>query len=384
MLKTLNEPYHIALEDAQGAPGHQPHAWEPHDAFHAIFENAPFGMLVATSDGLIAAVSARLLEMFGYAREELVGKKIEMLLPPRNREAHVSQRTAYAVERGTRAMGAGRDLTGLRKDGLEFPLEIGLSTVETPLGVMCCATIVDITERKRGELKLREANARLEEFSYVASHDLRSPIRGIASLVEFLREDLGEDIGLDLSRHLDRMSERVEMVDKLIADLLAYARAGKGERRSDTVSLARLVPAIVELESPPASYTIDINVPEETFIASETAIATVLRNLISNAIRHHDRDGGEVTVRGHFTGSTCVIEVADDGPGIPEAAQERVFRLFQRLGTRDSGGTGLGLALVRRLVEGHGGSITLISRDGERGTTFRVAWPRFARTDHDD
>ncbi|WP_156840146.1 sensor histidine kinase [Novosphingobium aquimarinum] len=152
---------------------------------------------------------------------------------------------------------------------------------------------------------------------------------------------------------------------------------------TDTVSLSKLVPWIVELEGLPEGFTMEIDVPEETFVGSETAIAMVIRNLISNAAKHHDKEDGTITVRAWFEHNTCVIEVADDGPGIPEVAQDRVWRLFQRLNPKGEG-SGLGLSLVRRLVEGIGGTISMHSVDGERGTTFRVEWPRFARADHDD
>jgi PAS domain S-box-containing protein len=339
---------------------------------------------LVSADGRIRTANFRLLDMFGYSRDDIIGQPIEMLLPLRARTSHVGRRSEYVRHPSARPMGHGRDLTGLRSDGIEFPLEVGLNSFDIDDERIVIATVVDITERKRTEIQLREAKARLEEFSYVASHDLRSPIRGIANLIEFLREDLGEDARPELLRHVDRMAQRVEAAEKLITDLLAYARAGKRETSTDSVSLAKLVPWIVELEGFPEGFNVEFDVPEETFAGSETAIAMVIRNLISNAVKHHDKGEGTISVRGWFEHNWVVIEVADDGPGIPESAQDRVWRLFQRLNPGNGGGSGLGLALVRRLVEGNGGAISLQSVDGERGTTFRVQWPRYVRADQND
>lgn len=357
---------------------------QPASLFWPMFESAPSGLLILTQDGRIRTANNRLLSMFGYSRDEIVGHPMEMLLPIRSRAGHVGRRSEYVRHPTARPMGQGRDVTGLRSDGIEFPLEIGLNVIEAAGERIVIATVLDITERKRTEIQLREAKARLEEFSYVASHDLRSPIRGIANLIEFLREDLGDDARPELLRHVDRMTQRVEAAEKLITDLLAYARAGKREMVSDTVSLAKLVPWIVELEGFPKGFKVEMDLPENTFSGSETAIAMVIRNLISNAVKHHDRDEGIVRVRASFEHDWVIVEVSDDGPGIPESAQDRVWRLFQRLNPGKGDGSGLGLALVRRLVEGNGGAISLDSVDGKRGTTFRVQWPRYVRADQND
>ncbi|MDE8654031.1 sensor histidine kinase [Novosphingobium album (ex Liu et al. 2023)] len=353
-------------------------------AFHAIFDSAPHGMLLVEASGRIFAANPRVSEMFGFEPGELVGESIEALLPHRYRAGHRTLRDGYAAAPVGRAMGQGRDLTGLRKDGVEFPLEIGLNSIETSGGRMTCAAIIDITERKRGEIRLREANMQLQEFTYVASHDLRSPIRGIANLIEFIREDCGDDVPLAVLRNLDRMDERIGKVEKLINDLLAYARAGRSIGKLETISLPRIVAEIIELENPPAGLVVTTDLAEDTFDGARTPLTTVIRNLLSNAIKHHDRKDGHIAIRAHFEGSECIIEVEDDGPGIPQPAQERVFRLFQTLTASQRSGAGIGLAVVQRLVDRHGGAISIFSRDGERGTRFRVSWPRYVRTDLDD
>lgn len=378
---------HLKLEDLQTAAENARHDGQVDHgviAFRSLFDASPSGLLLVDGQGKIAKVNARVLAMFGYEEDELLGQKVEILLPQRYRKQHVPMRNAYISEPRIKAMGQGRDLTGRRKDGIEFPLEIGLSPLVTEHGFMTCASIIDITERKRAELLLRDANAQLEEFTYVASHDLRSPMRGIANLINIIREDYGERTPPEILRNLDRMEERVTNTEKIISDLLHYARAGRRASKPEPVALPQLIAEVIELESPPAGMTVSVDATEEPFDAVRTPLTTVVRNLLSNAIKHHDLAEGHVDIVARFEGDQCVIDVSDDGPGIPEASQARVFRLFQTLRANQRKGTGLGLAIVQRLVESHGGTIAVISRDGERGTTFRVTWPRFARTDLDD
>lgn len=352
--------------------------------FRAVVEAAPYGMLLVDSGGHIALTNEHLRKTFGYTEAELNAQPIEILLPERHRHAHVPMRDGFSKAPSRRNMGEGRDLTGRRKDGVEIPVEIGLSSVTTANGRMAMASVIDITRRKRAEMQLRDANAQLEEFAYVASHDLRSPLRGISHLVEFMREDLPLDAAETLSGHLDRMHERIHRMERLIEDLLAYARSGKRSVKFERIELAGLIDDILKLEPPPSTMTIQQDLKAQPFDGARTPLATVLRNLYSNAIKHHDSDTGCIVLSAREEGEHVVISVADDGPGIPQSAQGRAFRLFQTLTATERKGSGLGLAVAKRLVEVHGGSIELISHDGQRGTTFVVRWPRFVRSDLDD
>ncbi|HWU02244.1 MAG TPA: PAS domain-containing sensor histidine kinase [Novosphingobium sp.] len=356
-------------------------------AFRDNFEGAPYGLLLCDRQGRITRTNSPLDAMFGYAPGDLVGQLVEVLLPPRFRSGHLGMRDAYLAHPTRRMMGEGRDLTGWRKAGMggtEFPLEIGLSTVVTPEGPMVCAWVVDITWRKRGELRLREANAQLEEFTHVISHDLRSPIRGISNLIDFIVEDHAEVLPAAAMRNLTRMTDRIASVERLIDDLLAYARAGRRGGLLETIDLNVMLDEILQLEDAGPQVHFSLDLPDETFEGARTVLATVIRNLVSNAIRHHDRDEKHIAINACLEGNYCIIEVIDDGPGIPESAQKRAFRLFQTLSSGASRGSGLGLAIVQRLVEGNGGSIALHSTDGRRGCRFCVKWPRFMRSDLDD
>ncbi|HEX3848101.1 MAG TPA: PAS domain-containing sensor histidine kinase [Steroidobacteraceae bacterium] len=344
--------------------------------FQRIVEAAPCAMIMVDAAGRIALVNPQAESMFGYARAELVGNSLEMLLPDRLRAAHAAHRLDFARNPAIRQMGVDRELTARRKDGSEFPVEIGLNPVAADDGSLVLAAITDITRRNAMQLELRQANANLEEFSYAASHDLKSPLRGIADLITWITEDLGDKAGPEVERNLGRVSDRIQRLGRVIDDLLAYAHSGKASDDVELVDLEQLIGGIIEILPRPEGFRIEVQVEAKPFVTPRVPLETVLRNLIGNAIKHHDLAAGHITVRARDRGGYCEITVADDGPGIPAAAQERVFRMFQTLaaGVRDR--SGIGLALSKRLVEAHGGKIALESAHGARGTTFRVRWPR--------
>lgn len=352
-------------------------------SFRQVMRAAPYGLLLVDPAGCIVMANQRLCEMLGYASTELEGRSVDSLLPERHRGAHHGQRAAYAAAPSARAMGSGRDLTALRQDGVEIPVEIGLDTLETPQGRLVVVAVVDLTARRRAEHQSREAQAQLEEFVYVASHDLRSPLRGVSSLVDFIREDLGEQLAEPVSGHLDRVQQRIQRMERLIHDLLAYARAGQRSVHVERIALGELVEELLALEPPPPGFTLQTDLRCSPFDGARTPLATVLRNLYTNALRHHDRPQGVVQIRAREDGGFCSIDVVDDGPGIPAHVQERVFRLFQTLAAGPQRGSGLGLAVSRRLAEGHGGTLVLRSGDTPRGATFTVRWPRHIRSDFD-
>ena len=347
--------------------------------FRNVVEAAPYGMLMTDAEGRIVLCNAHIERMFGYGRAELLGQSLEMLLPQRYRTAHVQYRDNYRAAPSLREMGAGRDLMALHKDGREFPVEIGLNPVPGETGTTVLAAVIDITQRKQMELELRQANANLEEFTYVASHDLKSPMRGIADLVDWISEDLGDNKPPEVQHNLERVAIRVKRLEKIIEDLLAYARAGRASAALETVDPQALIDGILETEPAPAGFEVAVSVRAGSFKAAKTPLETVLRNLVSNAIKHHDREQGRIAIDIEEADLYCVFAVSDDGPGIPVRAQGRIFHMFQTLSAAERAGSGIGLALSKRLVETHGGRITLDSRDGERGSVFRIFWPRFER-----
>lgn len=349
-----------------------------------VIDASPYGQLLVDERGIIQLINPSLLKLFGYNKEELLGKSMDILLPERYRDGHEKLRTGYLQKPTLRAMGLGRDLTGRHKSGTEIPIEIGLSPVESDTGNLTLAVVTDISERKRLELNLKQANAHLEEFTYVASHDLKSPLRGISDLVEWINEDLNNTAPEAVNNNIARIKVRIGRMEQLIDDLLLYARAGKRAKESSAVNVHVLITDIIDMHPIPAGFQIEQDISINEINAAKVPLETVLRNLFNNALKHHSGSDPKITISAEASGSYCLFKVIDNGPGIPKAAQERVFRLFQTLGNNETSGSGIGLALAKRLTESHGGQIELISNSDNRGCSFHVWWPRFARKDIDE
>lgn len=354
-------------------------------AFRGLFDASPYGLMIINDAGAIVMVNKVLARSLGYAQAELVDQPLHILLPDRYRHGHGDLMTRYAQTGESRMMGQGRDLTALHHDGTEVPVEIGLSRVRWQRQQMTLAAVSDISVRKHLELALRQANANLEEFTYVASHDLRSPLRGISDLMEWIAADLGADAPTNVTKNLSRVQQRIERMEHLIDDLLSYARAGQAATQYSQVNMIDLAQEIVELQPIPKEFEIQLDIHIDPFQATRTPLETALRNLISNAVKHHDRAAGVIRVVAHEDDSYCVVSVIDDGPGVPGASKERIFKLFQTLTANQRGGSGIGLALTKRVVEVHGGRIELISPVANgRGACFRFWWPRFPRRTDDE
>lgn len=353
--------------------------------FQRSIQDAPHGVLVIDEKGTIRVTNNMLCECFGYQPEELLNQPLDLLLPERYRHHHGDLRRSFHQNPMPRMMGVGRDLTALHKDGREFPVEIGLSPFEDEHNNnMVFVSLLDITKRKRMEQELREINTNLEEFTYVASHDLRSPLRGIADLLEWIKEDLGSDTLPEVSNNLDRIGIRIQRMEQLIDNLLTYARAGKKDAITQQIDINTLLDNVFELLEIPEGMHLERDVQITHFISTWVPLETVMRNLISNAIKHHDTKIGTILIRCVAENNFCHFSICDDGPGIPTAAHERIFRLFQTITASERGGTGIGLSVSRRLVESHGGRISIEANQHQRGVTFHVWWPRYLRKDNHD
>jgi PAS domain S-box-containing protein len=247
---------------------------------------------------------------------------------------------------------------------------------------------IDITQSKLMEARQRRlldelsrSNTDLEQFAYVASHDLKSPLRAINSLAGWLQEDLESVLTGDSRKHLELLRQRTHRMERLLDDLLAYSRAGRVPADIVGVDVARLVAEIVEMVNPPAGFTVRLEPPSPVFETAVTPLRQVLTNLIANAIKHHDRPAGVVEVVVREAGEWWEFTVADDGPGIAPEFHERIFGMFQTLRPRDEvEGSGIGLALVRRIVARYGGAATVACRE-PRGSVFRFKWPQIMLTD---
>ena len=355
---------------------------QPESQFQQVVEMAPNAMVMIDKDGTIEMVNAQAEKIFGYARTELLGQTVDLLLPVRFRAQHPHHRDTFFANPIPRAMGSGRDLFGLRKDGSEFPVEIGLNPITTSSGVKVLSAIIDISERiearHRIEAQLNELlriNVELNNFSYVASHDLKSPLRGIDQLATWIEDDLADTLNPETREHLRLMRSRIKRMERLLDDLLAYSRVGRTDDEIATVNTAALINDIVDLIATNKRIDLQLGPDLPVFQTRKVPLELVLRNLISNAIKHHDKAEGCIRISARIHSGWIQFCVSDNGPGIAPRHHERVFGMFQTLKPRDEiEGSGIGLALVKKAVESLGGKVWLES-DGQSGCTFFFTWP---------
>ena len=224
--------------------------------------------------------------------------------------------------------------------------------------------------------ELERSNRELDHFAYVASHDLKAPLRAIDHLSKWIESDAGTLLPPDSQEHLTKLRGRVQRMERLLDDLLAYSRAGRVQHAPERVATGDLVRSIFDLLAPPPEFRLIVEEPLPTLITQRVPLETVLRNLLGNAIKHHQRKDGCIRVTASDMLDWVEFSVADDGPGIAPAFHERIFDLFQTLQPRDQvEGSGMGLAIVKKTVESMGGSIAVDSEAG-KGAVFRFTWPK--------
>jgi PAS domain S-box-containing protein len=352
--------------------------------FEGTFWAAPYGLAIVDQKGIIVKVNKQLAETVGHDPEALTGEPITRVIPARFLDDPTTHMERYFAHPSNQPMGTERDLTLLHADGSEIPVEIGLAVLASNRSTVSLVALNDISERNRLARRLRDANTETEEFTHVASHDLKSPLRGVSDLVEWIAEELGDDASTSVAHNLDRIRTRVQRMELLIDQLLAYARLGRTAGSHREIDMNDLVKDVLSLVAVPDSFTVEVDIDVPPFVGSSTPLETVLRNLLSNAVKHHDRPDGHITIRARAERLTCHIELIDDGPGIPAIANAQIFRLFQTASNKQAENTGVGLAVCRRLCDAHGASIE-VEAHGGRGSTFVVEWPLVSRRDaHDD
>jgi signal transduction histidine kinase/CheY-like chemotaxis protein len=223
---------------------------------------------------------------------------------------------------------------------------------------------------------LEKRNQELDEFSYVVSHDLQAPLRGISNLAKWLAEDLSDKIPAENKQQLELMQSRVVQMNELVNDLLQYARVGKENIDSEPVNISQLLAEVVGLLAPPPDFKVQFPSDLPTIETRALLLKQVFSNLIGNAIKHHDRPDGKIEILVKDQGPLLQFTVVDDGPGIAMEYHEKVFGIFQKLvGRDDLKGTGIGLAIIKKIVEGQGGSVWVES-EVAKGSAFSFTWPK--------
>jgi len=352
---------------------------EMDERFRRAIEGAPSGIVFVDEEGVIVQCNRQACEDFGYSRAELLGRPVETLIPDSAAPQHPDHRRAFLQEPEQRPMGHGRDLFGLRKDGSEFPVEIGLTPIPGRDGMWTMAGIVDISLRKQTEADLQMRNQDLLDFVYTASHDLKAPLATIRGLVAIAQDDLEESQFQSVADILRQVEQRARKLSDLVDGTLALASTDRTEQTEELLSPAKLTESIVEEVSALAALhevRVEVSVPPAILVkTSPRRFQLIIENLLRNAIKYHDPDKPDrfAAIRIERNPNNLIIEVRDNGLGIPPRAQRRVFEMFQRFHSDRAEGNGLGLAMVKKQVLKLGGEITFQS--SPNGTTFRVEAP---------
>jgi len=372
------------------------HLLESRSLLTAIVSNVVDGVIILDEASHIETFNPTACEMFGYQPSEVIGREIEQLLVEaqsltRNRQTNAKQSVMDSPPVQT---GRAWLTSGIRKDGTTFPLAISVSQVQLDdrrlLAIIRDMTDVQATQEKlqsradaltqlttmfaQTNITLGDRNRELEQFAYVASHDLKAPLRAIANLSEWIEEDLQGQLAPENQRQMTLLRGRVHRMEALINGLLEYSRVGRTKAPLEQISVKVLLEEIIDSLAPPATFTIAIAPNLPTFTTKVLLLRQVFTNLISNAIKHHDRPNGHITISVQELDEFYEFSVADDGPGIDPNYHSKVFVIFQTLEARDTKeSTGIGLAIVKRIVEAEGGSIRIDSQEGS-GATFRFTW----------
>lgn len=355
----------------------------------ALFEASTEGIIITDLNGTIVMVNEKIEDLFGYPRKKLVGRQIEILLHPKNKDARPDYwQLYYEKNANTRQIGLGHDLYGVRKNGEKFPVEITLNFFKTDEGRFVISYINDITDRKAAEdqllkahrelkkkaLELKQSNDELEQFAYVASHDLQEPLRMVASYTQLLARRYKNQLDEDANDFIEYAVDGAQRMQQLLNDLLQFSRVGTKAKPFKPLHVMNVVDkSLRNLEKYIEENDADIKIESElpVLAGDNLQLIQLFQNLIHNAIKFTDHNHTpRVRINAKEYGDHWQFSVSDNGVGIDKQHEKRIFMIFQRLHNHDKyDGSGIGLAICKKIVERHEGDIWLDSIPGE-GTTF--------------
>ncbi len=348
---------------------------------NAIVNTMLDGLITIDEEGILTTFNPAARRIFGYAPEEVIGKNIKILMPEPYHSEHDGYLHNYLTTNEKKVIGIGREVSGKRKDGSVFPMELGVNEMRVTGRRMFVGTIRDISERKKSEkaieqylLALKRSNQELDDFAYIASHDLKEPLRGLSNNANFLREDFADKIGEEGTKRLNRITFLCERMERLVNDLLYFSRLGRQElaiQRTDLNEVINDIASMMEGSLHEANAVIMIPRALPTITCDMPRITEVFRNLITNAVKYNDKQEKIIEIGYKIQNGHNVFYVRDNGIGISPEFHNDVFRIFKRLNSEsdDVKGTGVGLTFVKKIIERHDGRIWIESQVGN-GTTF--------------
>jgi PAS domain S-box-containing protein len=349
--------------------------------YRGLLEAAPDAMVVVNRRGEIVLLNVQAEKQFGYHRDELVGQKMKNIIPEGFAERLIADGLRSAEDALAQKIGTGIELSGRRKDGTDFPIELMLSPLESAEGILVTAAIRDITTRKTAEThllqkveELNRSNEELGQFAYIASHDLQEPLRMVASYTQLLSRRYTGKLDADADEFIAFAVDGANRMQRLIQDLLAFSRIGtKGADLVDYSSEDAMQQALVNLRGVIGdSGALVTHDPLPLVLADEMQLVQLFQNLVGNAIKYQSPGIPHVHVSAAMNvDKKWVFSVRDNGLGIDPQYFDRIFGMFQRLHKREEfAGTGIGLAICKKIVERHKGTISVESQLGQ-GSTFR-------------
>lgn len=354
----------------------------------AVMDTVLDGLIIIDKEGTIKEFNASASKIFGYSSVEVLNRNVKMLMPDPYQSAHDGYLNNYHTTGEKKIIGIGREILAKRKDGSIFPMELGVNKMEMNDELLFVGTIRDISERKQAESdiqrtleKLKISNQELDQFAYIASHDLKEPLRGLANNALFLQEDYEDTLDEAGNRRLNRMNFLCSRMEELVDSLLYYSRLGRLEMAVKATDLNKVLEKVVELsfnEDTEATAEFIVPNPLPVVVCDHQKVAELLRNLISNGIKYNTNEHKEIElgVTSKINPETQqkesrVFYVKDNGMGIDGKYFDDIFRIFKRLNEENDTvrGSGVGLTYVKKIVQRHEGSIWLESEVG-KGTCF--------------
>lgn len=356
-------------------------------------ESIPQVIWMANQQGKIQYLNQRWTEITGLAASECLGDQFLQAIHPEDRDRLLNEWS----DRVQNQQPFQSNYRFLRPDGtVVWVLAQAIpERGERNEFIGYLGTITDISDHKLTELALQERaqelaqvntilsqttallhkrNQELDQFAYVASHDLKAPLRAITNLSEWIEEDLEGLLPEENQQQMRLLRKRVHRMEALINGLLEYSRIGRTQTATETISVQELLTDLIEVLDPPSTFTLEIAPAMPTLTTKPLLLRQVFANLIGNAIAHHHQNTGHIYIGNQDRGPFIEFTVTDDGPGIDPQYHEKIFTIFQTLNSRDSSeNTGIGLSIVKKIVETEGGTVQVESEVGQ-GATFRFTW----------